>query len=164
MMVSNINYGQIYALAKSQGASHADFSRPSPNDHSKHQDKVTLSDEAKALMSGSSVNQTEATYAKPTQTSVETLSNNATNKAEKSDFLAKVQQQLLDQKLGVDREKLKEIEAMMEKIAQDENLSPDEKKRMLESLTQMREEIFKQGNDNQRKASTEKAVKSELAD
>lgn len=164
MMVSNINYGQIYALAKSQGASQADFSRPNPSDNSQHQDKVTLSDEAKALMSGSSVNQAEATYAKPTQTSAETLANNNANKTGKSDFLVKVQQQLLDQKLGIDREKLKEIEALMEKIALDENLSDEEKTRMMESLNQMREEVFKQGNDNQRKASTEQAVESEQAD
>ena len=53
-------------------------------------------------------------------------------------------QNILDQRLGVDREKLKELEAMMEEIASNESMSAEEKAEALELLADMREKIIKE--------------------
>ena len=36
-------------------------------------------------------------------------------------------QNILDKRLGIDRERLEELEALMEEIANNENMSPEEK-------------------------------------
>ena len=53
-------------------------------------------------------------------------------------------QAILDKRLGVDRKKLEELDAMMEEIAKNENLSPEEKATAMEEIAKMREEIIEE--------------------
>ena len=54
-------------------------------------------------------------------------------------FYQDAMQAILDNRLGIDKEKLKEIEAMMEEVASDDSLSPEEKAKKLEQLQELME-------------------------
>ena len=58
-------------------------------------------------------------------------------------------QNILDKRLGIDRERLEELEALMEEIANNENMSPEEKQLALEKLAEMREQIIEEGREIQ---------------
>lgn len=58
--------------------------------------------------------------------------------------LAVINQLILDGRLGVDREKLKEIDAKMEEIANDPNLTNEQKQEMLMALQEQKEKIIQQ--------------------
>ncbi|OUR82612.1 hypothetical protein A9Q75_05540 [Colwellia psychrerythraea] len=58
-------------------------------------------------------------------------------------------QNILDKRLGIDRERLEELEALMEEIANNENMSPEEKQLALENLAEMREQIIEEGREIQ---------------
>ena len=49
---------------------------------------------------------------------------------------------ILDKRLGIDREKLAELEAMIKNVAENEKMSPEEKQKAIEELEKMREEII----------------------
>ena len=53
-------------------------------------------------------------------------------------------QNILNQRLGIDNEKLQEIEAEMEEVANNENMSPEEKQKALEELVQQRDTFIEE--------------------
>jgi len=63
---------------------------------------------------------------------------------EMEDFMTQAAQSILDNRLGIDKEKLKEIEAMMEEVANDENLSPEQKEKKLAELQELYEEVIEE--------------------
>lgn len=159
-MLNNINYSTMINNAKLQGKSHVDLSRASvlanSNSTVVEKDTVTLSDRALALHEGKSVEKVSPIYSRP-ETAAELLKANQSKedvqlaeKANRSEKFAEVMQNILDQRLGIDREKLEEIEAMIEEVAKNENLSPDEKEKLIEQLEEMKEEIVQESIEDQK--------------
>jgi hypothetical protein len=57
---------------------------------------------------------------------------------------SEMMQNILNQRLGIDNEKLQEIEAEMEEVANNENMSPEEKQKALEELVQQRDTFIEE--------------------
>ncbi len=150
IMMINMNYAQMVDLAKLSNASNVNFDKnreytlpiaPKP-------DSFTLSDAALAKMNGENYTDSAPTYIKPESAN----SLIALNKSEGSTITGKtidtrfgdMMQSILDKRLGIDREKLAELEAMIDEIANNENMSPAEKQKAMEQLEKMREELIEQ--------------------
>ncbi len=165
MMMINSNYAQQVAQAKASNASIVNFDnntsavQPIPGE----KDTVTLSDKALAMMNGTAVKEKPPTYIKPETvssllTNSDVAQNEATNSAKENaseenividNRFSEMMQNILDKRLGIDREKLAELEAMMEEIANNENMSPEEKQKALEALAEMREKIIEEKRNSQ---------------
>ena len=154
MMINN-NYAQQVAQAKSSNASIVNFdnSIPAVQPIPGEKDTVTLSDKALAMMNGNEIKQIAPIYVRPETARSLLAENDALNTA--NDNHAKenrvidtrfsdMMQNFIDQRLGVDRDKLEELEAMMEEIAKNENMSPEEKQQALEKLAEMREKLIEE--------------------
>lgn len=122
----------------------------------RYQDTVTLSSPAKQGQE-TKESQTANTYEQLAPGKSAQYSNNdavskgATPSDEKSqlesdnsNFLQDAMQAILDKRAGIDREKLKELEAQMEEIANDKNLSPEQKAEQMKLLQQQKEELLKE--------------------
>ncbi|NQZ20601.1 MAG: hypothetical protein HRT53_00970 [Colwellia sp.] len=160
-MMINQNYSEIITRAKSQGASQADFtnSNKAPIDNSSNKDTLTLSSQALAMSNGENniVQEVAPIYVRP-QTAAELLAehkssqeipSSSANSDVKSEAVnhsrfEDMMQAILDKRLGVDRKKLAELDAMMEEIAKNENLSPEEKAKAMEEIGKMREKIIEE--------------------
>jgi hypothetical protein len=158
-MMINQNYSEIITRAKAQGASQVDFTNSNnvPIDNSSNKDTLTLSSQALALSKGENniVQEIAPIYVRP-QTAAELLAQNKNSKETspsslvspvKSDTVTNsrfedMMQAILDKRLGVDRKKLEELDAMMEEIAKNENLSPEEKAIAMEEIAKMREKVI----------------------
>ncbi|NRA61357.1 MAG: hypothetical protein HRU25_10705 [Psychrobium sp.] len=55
-------------------------------------------------------------------------------KIDVDNFLDNAMNAIVDNRMGIDKEKLKEIEAMMEEVANDDSLPPEQKTKKLKSL------------------------------
>lgn len=157
MMISN-NYAQQVAQAKSSNASIVNFDhtslpvQPIPGE----KDTLTLSDKALAIMNGTTIKETPPTYVRP-ETARALLAQNeaahSTNESKSAENtvvnnrFSEMMQKIVDQRLGVDRAKLDELEAMMEDIAKNENMSPEEKQKALEILSEMREKLIEESRE-----------------
>lgn len=154
MMISNIDYVSIIEKARASGASNVDFDTAvQPISSIKaEQDTVTLSQQAIALMNGDGSNmnneETAPTYVRPETASSLLAQNNTVTtdveKTEKDTRFEEIMQILLDQRTGIDRKKLEEIDAMIEEVANNESLSPEEKAEMIEKFEEMKEELTKE--------------------
>jgi hypothetical protein len=160
-MMINQNYSEMITRARSQGASQVDFTNSNniPIDNSSNKDTLTLSSQALALSKGENniVQEIAPIYVRP-QTAAELLAQNKNSQETsptsevspvKSDAVTDsrfedMMQAILDKRLGVDRKKLEELDAMMEEIAKNENLSPEEKAKAMEEISKMREKIIEQ--------------------
>lgn len=119
---------------------------------------MTLSDKALAMMNGSEVKEVAPTYVRPA-TSRSILSQSEASKAKQAanakesnvidNRFSEMMQNILDKRLGIDRERLEELEALMEEIANNENMSPEEKELALEKLAEMREIIIEEDREIQ---------------
>ena len=154
----NHDYAAIISQAKKSGAQYVNFTQPSQPNNSvnAYQDKVTLSSDAVNLLNGESTTQTAPTYIKPT-TARALLAENKTSTSidkqyERNSRFDDMLQKILDKRLGVDREKLEEIEAMMREVAENENLSPEQKQKALEELEKVREQMMEESLDVQKQA------------
>ena len=150
IMMINMNYAQMVDLAKLSNASNVNFDKnreytlpiaPKP-------DSFTLSDAALAKMNGENYTASAPTYIKPESANSLIALNNSegstiTGKTTDTRF-GDMMQSILDKRLGIDREKLAELEAMIDEIANNENMSPAEKQKAMEQLEKMREELIEQ--------------------
>jgi hypothetical protein len=160
-MIININYSEQIAHAKTQGASQVDFKRNALTQlkNSPNQDTLTLSNQALSLINGNKniIKETPPTYIKPQTASALIEENkNSTSKTEqlnedgvgvsstKNVKFEEMMQAIIDKRLGVDRKKLEEIEALMKEIAEDQNLSPEAKKNALKEIEKMRDNIIEE--------------------
>lgn len=148
-MMINTNYAEQVALAKSSNISIVNFDTGTPKVQpiSGEKDTVTFSDKALAMMQGEDHQEQAPTYLKPVSAlSLLAASPETGNNKQSSVDLRfnEMMQNILDQRLGVDREKLKELEAMMEEIASNESMSAEEKAQALELLADMREKMIKE--------------------
>jgi len=122
----------------------------------RYQDTVTLSSAAKRGQE-TKASQTAHTYeqlapGKNSQHSNHNAVNRGTVQSDekggldpdKDNFLQDAMQAILDKRAGIDREKLKELEAKMEEIANDESLSPEQKAEQMKLLQQQKEELLKE--------------------
>ncbi|PKG84555.1 hypothetical protein CXF85_08075 [Colwellia sp. 75C3] len=157
-MMINSNYAQQIALAKSNNAAVVNFDnnslavQPIPGE----KDTVTFSDKALAMMNGNEVKEVAPTYVRP-ETARSLLSkseardpvkgSNATENSVVDNRFTEIMQNILDKRLGIDREKLEELEAMMAEIGENENMSPEEKQLALEKLAEMREKVIEEGRN-----------------
>ena len=162
-MMINSNYAQQVALAKSNNTTLVNFSNTTAPVQAiaGEKDTVTLSDKALAMMNGNEIKEIAPTYVRPeTANSLLTKSEDAkndvlhTSKSTSSkdnvtfdNRFNEIMQNILDQRLGIDRDKLEEIEAMMEEIANNENMSPEEKQLALEKLAEMREKVIEESRE-----------------
>ncbi|MGB1297328.1 MAG: hypothetical protein ACPG8A_03590 [Psychrobium sp.] len=100
-------------------------------------DKVTLSDAAK---SGATTNDNDIlTYEHLGKNKVPTT----------SEFLTDAMASIIEGRLGVDKEKIKEIEAMMEEVAKDETLSSEEKERRIGELQELLDKEYEKAAEKQ---------------
>lgn len=168
-MMINTNYSAILAQAKIDGATQVNFDQ---RDYSvkaitAEKDTVTISDAALAKMNGiileeSALEESAPTYVKPisaraliaTANQEQTIESAANQNVQQSsnDRFGEIMQNILDKRLGVDREKLEEIDAMMAAIAGDENLSPEQKQKALEELSKMKEKLFEESMEMKKQA------------
>jgi len=155
MMMINSNYAQQIAQAKANNAAIVNFDNNTPavQPIPGEKDTVTLSDKALAMMNGTTVKENPSTYIKPETARSLLAKSEAVNPTKENSSgentvidnrFSEMMQNILDQRLGIDREKLEELEAMMEEIANDENMSPEEKQKALEELAAMREKIIEE--------------------
>jgi len=158
IMMINSNYAQQVAQAKTNNASFVNFdnSTPAVQPIAGEKDTFTLSDRALAMMNGDKVKEIAPTYVRPESARTLLAKNDALNtandtKTEENTVIdnrfADMMQNIIDQRLGVDREKLEELEAMMEEIAKNENMSPEEKQQLLEKLAEMREKLIEESRE-----------------
>ena len=158
MIISN-NYAQQVAQAKSNNASIVNFDHTTPAIQPIPGEKgtLTLSDKALAMMNGTTTTtESPPTYVRP-ETARSLLTQNeaphstSENKSEESTIVdnrfSEMMQKIVDQRLGIDRAKLEELEAMMEEIAKNENMSPEEKQKALETLAEMREKLIEENRE-----------------
>jgi len=66
-----------------------------------------------------------------------------------TNFLSDAMKTMVENRLGVDKEKIKEIEAMMEEIGKDESLSAQEKEKRIEGLQEMLEKEYEKAAEKQ---------------
>ncbi|MGB0835050.1 MAG: hypothetical protein ACPGR2_11065 [Psychrobium sp.] len=100
-------------------------------------DKVTLSDAAK---SGATTNANDIlTYEHLGKRKVSTS----------SEFLTDAMAAIVEGRLGVDKEKIKEIEAMMEEVGKDESLSAQEKEKRIAQLQEMLDKEYEKAAEKQ---------------
>ncbi|WP_159820894.1 hypothetical protein [Colwellia sp. 20A7] len=110
-------------------------------------------------MNGDNATTEEAapTYIKP-ETASSLLAQNETTsaadiqKSEKAIRFEEIMQSVLDQRTGIDRDKLAEINAMIEEIQNNEDMSPEEKEKTIEMLGKMKEEIIEESIELQKVA------------
>ena len=144
MMINN-HYVQQVAQTKSSNALALNVDnttlpvQPIPGE----KDTVTLSDKALAMMNGNEVKEIAPTYIRP-ETARSLLSQSKAANTDVDNRFSKMMQNILNQRLGIDNEKLEEIEAEMEEIANNENMSPEEKQKALEELTQQRDTFIEE--------------------
>jgi hypothetical protein len=157
MMILN-NYAQQIAQAKSNNAAIVNFdnSIPAVQPIPGEKDTVTLSDQALAMMNGKEVKEIAPTYVRPENARSLLAENDALNTTNNTHLkenevidtrFSDMMQNFIDQRLGVDREKLEELEAMMEEIAKNESMSPEEKQQALEKLAEMRDKLIQESRE-----------------
>ena len=76
-------------------------------------------------------------------TGVISKNNLEASNSQKTDFMKAVEQAMRDNMLGIDREKIEELEQEMEAIKNNPTLSADEKSRKLEDIQQQIDSIIK---------------------
>lgn len=159
MMINN-NYALAVTQAKSANSSFVNFDKTTPAIQAipGQKDTVTLSDKALAMMNGEVAKEEKTpTYINPETASSLLAKSKSTddttgNKAPVDNRFGEMMQKIVDQRLGVDRKKLEEIDALMEEIAKNENMSPEEKQKALEELTKIREKIIEESLEIQKVA------------
>ncbi|XQW83723.1 hypothetical protein ACOYR1_11280 [Thalassotalea piscium] len=167
-MLINTNYAQAIAQAKENNASFVDFEKVSPVTQTKNsdQDSVSISAKAQAMMEGKTVDEIAPIYVKP-ETARELLAQNAssenTEQVKESDTrFSEIMQSILDKRTGVDREKLKEIDAMMKDIGENPNLSAEEKQKALEELAKLKEKVIKESLEIQQTITSHMDTENEV--
>ncbi len=144
MMINN-HYVQQVAQTKSSNALALNVDnttlpvQPIPGE----KDTVTLSDKALAMMNGNEVKEIAPTYIRP-ETARSLLSQSKAANTDVDNRFSKMMQNILNQRLGIDNEKLEEIEAEMEEIANNENMNAEEKQKALEELAQQRDTFIEE--------------------
>ena len=153
-MINN-NYALQVVHSKSHNAARVklDNTTPAVQPISGEKDTVTLSDQALAMLNGTELKQAPPTYVKP-QTARSLLAQNDALKTsndgkpidekEVDNRFGEIMQNIIDQRLGVDRKKLEALEALMVEIGENENMSPEEKAQALEKLAEMREKLIEE--------------------
>jgi hypothetical protein len=157
-LINTNNYFAIINQAKANDATRINVNRANElsalGDNLKaEQDTLTLSKSALALMNGQKVEEVAPTYVRPqTATSLSVENKQATKNDGNTDEkhkesgakFSEIMQAILDQRLGIDREKLEEIDAKIEEVGKDKNLSPEERSKILEQLYEMREQVIEE--------------------
>ncbi|MCJ8318041.1 MAG: hypothetical protein MJK12_00300 [Colwellia sp.] len=158
MMMINSNYAQQVSQARANNASsiNFDYNTPAVEAISGEKDTLTLSDKALAMMNGKELKEVTPTYVRPKSANTLLAESNASTPAKENNKkehlvvdnrFSEIMQNILDQRLGIDRKKLEELDAMMEEIAKNENMSPEEKQLALEKLAEMRENIIEESSE-----------------
>ncbi len=146
----NMNYAQMVDLAKLSNANNVNFDKN--RDHTlpitPKPDSFTLSNAALAKMNGQDYTASAPTYIKPESAkslmSTHKVETSALNDKAIDTRFGDMMQSILDKRLGIDRDALAELEAMIEDIAKNENMSPKEKQKSIEQLEKMREDVVEQ--------------------
>lgn len=150
-MMINTNYAEQIALAKTNKASFVNFdnNKSHSTSISGAKDTVSISSAALAKLNGADYQETAPTYIKPisARSLLEANQSNELNQEKKvhtDTRFSEMMQDILDKRLGIDRKKLEELDAMMEEIAKNENMSPEEKAAAMEKIAEMREKVIEE--------------------
>ncbi len=155
-MMINSNYAQQVEQARSNNELRVNFEKNTPavDPIPGQKDTVTLSDKALAMMNGQSIQDSVPTYIKPTTARSMLAEQNVLQKTNSDEKLestdtrfSDMMQHIIDQRLGVDRKKLDELDAMMEEIAKNPNMSPEEKQKALEEIAKMKEKVIEESRE-----------------
>jgi small-conductance mechanosensitive channel len=160
MMINN-NYALQVEQAKANNSSIVNFDNTTPEIQpiAGEKDTVTLSYKALAMMNGTEAKEVAPTYVRPETARALLAGSEAIHAANNTDDTSakenkvidtrfgEMMQSIIDQRLGVDRKKLDELEALMAEIAENENMSPEEKQKALEMLTQMRDKLIEESRE-----------------
>jgi hypothetical protein len=157
-MMINSNYAQQVIQAKNNNASIVNFDNTIPAVQAipGQKDTITFSDKALAMMNGADVKEIAPTYLRPesarsllANNKVSVTSNDSPTKEDKvlDNTFGEMMQNIIDQRLGIDRKKLEDIEALMKEIAEDGEMSPEAKQKALEKLAEMREKIIQESRE-----------------
>lgn len=79
----------------------------------------------------------------------------------REEFLQKINQSILDQRTGIDREKLEELEAKMKEIADNPNLSEKQKEEMLAALEEERMALIEEAAKRREEAERREEFQNE---
>jgi len=169
-----LNRSDIYAASSLARTSRATTDSALPiNDGSQFQsgqsnpDTVTISAAARDMASGKPAEVTQNTYEnlasvrRISQSQIQvpqdpepdpsTVENRAEPEIDIDNFFQNAMQSILDSRMGLDKEKLKEIEAMMEEVAKDESLSPEQKTKKLEELQKLMDQVIEESVEKLKK-------------
>jgi hypothetical protein len=156
----NTDYTEIITQAKIKGGSHANFDNFNENVKlfTEEKDTYTLSGPAQAKMKGEAINETSHIYFMP-KTARELLDEQAVKELDlstvyklKSDArLKEVMENITNNRVGVDREQLKKIEAMMATVAENDNLSPEQKQQAIRALEAQKQKAVEESLDVRKK-------------
>jgi len=160
MMINN-NYALQVEQAKANNSSIVNFDNTTPEIQpiAGEKDTVTLSDKALAMMNGTETKEVAPTYVRPetarallAESEAINAENNTNDTSTKENKVidtrfGEMMQSIIDQRLGVDRKKLDELEALMAEIAENENMSPEEKQKALEMLAEMRDKLIEESRE-----------------
>ncbi len=125
-------------------------------------DTVSISPEAKQAAKGIFPVKDTLTYTAsgrwgaPTANPQTSTSSKLEDSGETSEFMATALQRILDKRIGVDREKLEELKAEMERIAKDESLTPEQKAEQLELVHEQVRELMEQAAERYSEQETTK--------
>jgi len=162
-----LNRSDIYAASSVARTSRANTDSPLPiNDGSQFQsgqsnpDTVTISAAARDMANGKPAEIAQNTYenlasvrrisqsqiqvAQVPEPNLTTIESNTEPEIDIDNFYQNAMQSILDNRMGLDKEKLKEIEAMMEEVAKDESLSPEQKTKKLEELQKLMDQVIEE--------------------
>ncbi|MDP2562804.1 hypothetical protein [Psychrobium sp. 1_MG-2023] len=160
----NFNHSDIYSTAVDNTRRISTPTEGKVADQSLYQsgvaqaDTVTISDQARAMADGEPVERVQNTYdslaalsrvqsgtierlesTKPLEEIAPVFEYRGKIDTNIDNFLSDAMSNIVEGRLGIDKERLKEIEAMMEEVAKNENLSPEQKEKKLEELQELLE-------------------------
>lgn len=112
-------------------------------------DKVTLSQQVPAGDRHSSVETNTYDQLASQARAISKVSQSSDKAIEQDTLFKEAMASIIEGRLGVDKEKIKEIEAMMEEVAKDETLSSEEKERRIGELQELLDKEYEKAAERQ---------------
>lgn len=112
-------------------------------------DKVTLSQQVPAGDKHRSVEANTYDQLAPQARAISKVSQSSDKTIEQETLFKDAMASIIEGRLGVDKEKIKEIEAMMEEVAKDETLSSEEKERRIGELQELLDKEYEKAAEKQ---------------
>ncbi|MCG7532448.1 hypothetical protein MHM98_14005 [Psychrobium sp. MM17-31] len=112
-------------------------------------DKVTLSQQVQGGHKHNSVEANTYDQLAPQARGISKVSQSSDKPTSQETLFKDAMASIIEGRLGVDKEKIKEIEAMMEEVAKDETLSSEEKERRIGELQELLDKEYEKAAEKQ---------------